>query len=617
MKTIIAIFISLLYLNISYSQIAYYDALKLSKLLDKSRHFKNSGAQKDSVFSILSKYLGNRVTSPSDFSNSSKNPFIYEYFNAAQTYGTGFSNNVGSDTAPTTGGLNVTNIADGIAQFLIKRGKEELDAAFFNQMKKFLDKHEECKILFPSTVDFLANIDPYKFAEFLQSLREAFHKDLSNLIIHLNQVIDLPKYKRINPGVRLAVRSANIVSELSQSGKSITPDSLISQIASLPWSDVNNNLGNAWKFLNIISQSLRDTGENRIWVQLSDMNQNLFDDSIALRIYIGLIYQKVSKDSISFVLNNIPIRVDSFLFKNKDNIYAISGLIENFSLLADDVDKTIDNFRSKQQKQTLTDDDYYTYISKAINILDYGFKVANTIDLGIIYDKYITIARSANDLYKNIYTKNYNNAVMNVYSILNQTFIKDSANKILPGILKYGNFMASVIKAGSPADVENAIEAAALPVGSYSIKQRSSWNLSLNGYIGYARDYNNGLYAQGIYAPVGISVSHGSRKNGVTISAFASVIDVGGIATYRLANGITDTLKQEVRLGSIFSPSAQLLIEKTKFPLALCIGWRQSPKMVYSKQNGFTTFPSKSVFNVALIIDIPIITFWNKPFEKK
>lgn len=57
------------------------------------------------------------------------------------------------------GSLNVTNIADALARFLIKRGKEELNVAFFNRMRDFLERNEECKTLFPSTTEFLKNID--------------------------------------------------------------------------------------------------------------------------------------------------------------------------------------------------------------------------------------------------------------------------------------------------------------------------------------------------------------------------------------------------------------------------------------------------------------------------
>ena len=250
------------------------------------------------------------------------------------------------------------------------------------------------------------------------------------------------------------------------------------------------------------------------------------------------------------------------------------------------------------------------------------------------------MARNANDLYKNIYTKNYNNAVMNAYTILDQAFnnrnelidqritdpglrnslkaIEIPKPEIIEKFLKYGNFMDSVVKAESGEDVQNALEAAALPAGSFSIKQKSAFNVSLNGYIGYAWDIKSGLYARGIYAPVGVSMSRGSQYKKPTLSAFFSLIDVGGIAAYRLENGETENLKQEVRLESIFSPSFQLFVEPIRgFPLAIGGGWRRTPKLFYTDDTSLTVVSSKNVINISLLIDIPIFNIVNRQYLTK
>src|SRR6202012_2278169 len=103
-----------------------------------------------------------------------KNPFLKNYYNTIEKYKESSKN---SSTASggalpnlaSLGGIDVTNIADGLAQFLIKRGKDELNVAFFNGMKKFLNAHKECETLFPATTLFLNNIESYKYAELIQS----------------------------------------------------------------------------------------------------------------------------------------------------------------------------------------------------------------------------------------------------------------------------------------------------------------------------------------------------------------------------------------------------------------------------------------------------------------
>jgi hypothetical protein len=38
----------------------------------------------------------------------------------------------------------------------------------------------------------------------------------------------------------------------------------------------------------------------------------------------------------------------------------------------------IDDFKTKRAEAKLTNVDYYTYINKSINIIDYGFKIIGT-----------------------------------------------------------------------------------------------------------------------------------------------------------------------------------------------------------------------------------------------
>jgi hypothetical protein len=335
--------------------------------------------------------------------------------------------------------------------------------------------------------------------------------------------------------------------------------------------------------------------------------------------------------------------VDTLLARQKDHIFRLSGLIENFSLLADDVQNTIGDFKTKKDEGTLTNEDYYTYINKAINIIDYGFKVINTFKISdglksdIIHDKYIAVARNANDLYKNIYTKNYNSAVLNVCSILDSLLPRDSAKKLITRVLKYGNFMASVVKAESPGDVQSAIEAAALPAGSSSIKKNSAFNISLNAYIGgyFGRSVNNpdeidGNNSKiGVTAPVGIAFSWGlgHYKSGSPIGAislFGTLIDVGAIAGYRL-NDDSTTLDQKVTLNDIFTPGGYLVYGiglpfkgLSYIPISVGYGWQYGSRL-YNQEGGKLEISDKSRWrsNWFVAVDIPLANFWTKNYRKK
>lgn len=543
--------------------------------------------------------------------------------------------------------FNVSNAADGLARFLIKRGKEELGVAFFSRMKIVLNKNPECATLFPTTTAFLNSIEAYRYAELMQSLRDAFDKDLDNLVINLNQVMNLPKYKLLMetiPEIRLAIRSSVIVSQLTQSGTNVYPTTIIHELAAMNESyGMDPNLGNAFKMADVISSNLQFEYNKRLWITINEVNK-MVQDEVSLRLFLGLIYEQVK--NISFTCNGTTISVQKYMKDNVNNPYALANIFENFIWLANDIDADVATFKKKED---VTAEEYNAYLAKAVNITEYGFKVAGMILPCISETPYIVMSQNAIGLYKNIRTKNYSSAIMNTYRILDMSLnkstalakekaarlkaegraISDSLQKLcntppslktkhaVETVLKYGNFMASVLKAQSPEEVSEAIEAAALPVGSYSIKQKSKLNLSANAYVGYCWDFNHsGLYMRGVYAPVGFTLSTAiSKKFGGAVGLFGSLIDVGGIVAYRLENGSTDNLKQEIRLESIFSPSVQLMIGIPKLPLAICAGWRMTPKLFYKDNTGFTAVLPQHVFNMGILVDIPLFNIINKPFE--
>jgi len=628
----------------SLSRSAYHDALYLKKICETDQKFTTETRNKK----VLAYYFPNKTGGQID-SIISQNPFLAPYHRSGGAQGTLGAAGGAPGVLQSLGGLNVTNLADGIARFLIKRGKEELNIAFFQRMKNFISDHPECKTLLPATSEFLDNINTYQYSEFLQSMRTAFQTDLNNLIVNLNLFIDLPKYQALLkefPEIQLALRSAAIVSELSDS--TVHPADLISQFADLPqWYGLDSNLGNAWRLLNIISQSVQDTGDSQAWISLRTFN-NMLKDTVQLKLYLGLVYERSA--GISFKIKvkskDSVVNVQQFMKSNQQHIMTLANLFENFLLLAKDVDQTIADVRQKKKNSIqLTNDDYNNYIGKAINLLEYGFKVANAIQPGVADNEYIVMARNANSLYRNIFTRNYNAAVMNAYMILNEILVKTAGrskdatankkvmenSKVVTNLLKYGNLMAAIIKADAPEDVENAIESAALPAGSSSIKKTTGWNLALNAYLGYYRGPENGdhvnqwNYNRGITAPIGITLSKGlgyakilgKPRNLGAISAYVTLLNVGAVVDYRLSDD-SSAIKQEIKLENIISPGGYLIYGlPTPLPISIGYGAQYGPTLykVSSDNSNVSDKPGwRSHWFIA--IDIPLLNFWTRNYAR-
>lgn len=196
--------------------------------------------------------------------------------------------------------------------------------------------------------------------------------------------------------------------------------------------------------------------------------------------------------------------------------------------------------------------------------------------------------------------------------------------------------MAGIVKAETPEEAESAIEAAALPAGSSSIKKNSDWNFSLNAYIGgYYSNYTNDVdkidgsnSKINVAAPVGFAFSKGLGhfRNGSTIgslSAYITLIDVGAIAGYRLSNDST-ALEQKITLDDIFAPGGYLVYGiglpfLEYIPLSIGYGWQYGSKLYFKRPSGTLATSDKSRWrsNWFIAIDIPLTNFWTKSSKNK
>lgn len=81
--------------------------------------------------------------------------------------------------------------------------------------------------------------------------------------------------------------------------------------------------------------------------------------------------------------------------------------------------------------------------------------------------------------------------VIKMYSEINNSKTSDD---FIKKFSKYGTFAANIANAKNSDDIENAIEAIALPSGSSQIKRQSAFNIDLNAYLGL---FGSGNYIGG------------------------------------------------------------------------------------------------------------------------
>jgi hypothetical protein len=166
--------------------------------------FSTSEADRKKVSAILKKYYyGGETDNKTYFENLIKRDSLFLKFIPAN-YTAGGSGATGvSAFLSGIGNMDVTALADGLAQFLVERGKDELNVAFFQRFENFLSNYPEIKTLFPNTSAFLENFKFWEYANLLNTLREAFDKDLKELMKHTAGLGEL------DPGMYCGISAAD------------------------------------------------------------------------------------------------------------------------------------------------------------------------------------------------------------------------------------------------------------------------------------------------------------------------------------------------------------------------------------------------------------------------
>lgn len=633
MKKIPAIIVLFLCMFTSYSQIAYYDAIQLSKLLDAKQHFKNSAQQKDSLFSILSNYLGNGIESPSDFMDSLNNPFLYLYFDKAQTYSIRFNKNVTSKIASSIGGLDVTNFSKGISLFLIDRAKQELNIAFFDKFKKFTEENPEIRILFPNTSNSLRNLLAYQYSQMLPVLREAFYKDLNILPDNLVEVMLMDKYynkMKEFPEFLVVLRSITLLQQINQMNPPQLIDSLHGIAKDFERFPELENLYNSLQLTTIFSNAIRsdsihyEDSLKNFWISSEEFYKNIMSDSNTLNIFLGLIYQKINTDSIT--INGKMMA--TLIQKNKKEIVwykiQLSKLITQIESITSAA-KSIKKLKDEGVKPS--NQDIYTYVNTTIDLFEFGYDFASHYNPELKtdkLDKYIDLTKNANNLYINTVSHNYtlamNNAVFVLNSISKDFEKKDTAFKksifnrnsnLISGITTYGTFIANMVDADTPEEVQAAIENAALPAGSSSFKKNYKHNLALNAYLGvnagnWPKDNSTSSTWNSNFrltAPIGVTWTPFSYGKCGALSVFVPVIDVGAIVNYQLNSDSTE-VDQKIYLANIFSPGGYLVYGMAwNLPISVGFGGQYGPGLV---KMGEDIWSPSWRWNFFLAVDIPI-----------
>lgn len=528
--------------------------------------------------------------------------------------------------------INVTNASKGVSQFLISRAKNELNVAFFQKFKKFLEKHQELQILFPNTVNAIDGLLEINYTEMLPTLQVAFNKDMEVMPENIIEVFLTTEYwNRTSefPEIYLVINMYNLLKQINV----LNPAEIIDLMPSVVEKKDGNvlkpeygNLYNSLKIIKVFSNALRqDSASNpkQYWISASEFNQKVLSNEKTLQVFMGLVLQQMKNENITIngksieeIIKNNDIETELLWYNTQ--LFKMINQIEKVNSVTDKTYGANDF--------TLKSSQIYDYTEIIIDLVDFGFDVANHYfpDGGLEHEEYIKIARELNNMFINTRNEKYSLAMKNLIELLTginqiakERKQKDLINpRLLSNISVYGTFVANVASAESPEEIKAALEAAALPTGSSSYKKYNSWNVALNGYVGVAF-VNNAIGVDTstvdswynkvrVTAPIGITLTPLSMGNSGSVSFFVSAFDVGALVDYYLTE--SDELEQQIYLSNILSPGFYVTYGFAwNLPLALGAGFQYGPGLV---KVGTPQNNSGWKFNVTLTVDIPVFNLW-------
>jgi len=618
---------------ISRGQVLFQDAVELRKLnpvfnidsgyLEFSVEFHREAAE------ILKNYT-DKSTYGDIEAAFTKNPFFRLPHIGAQS-----TDKIGgvSSFVSNIGGLDVTNFADGLARFMVKRAKEELSIVFFDQFNEELEKQKDLQKIFPSTYSILktASSEIYNYQKFLPALREAFEFDLDEFLTNtydwsvsgseeLTLLNELKKKVKLHNAIKLIFYTGRELDHGKHPGDILSE---VSNQSEIDFDTLDVNLRSYFRVADLFSQSLRSNTDDRYWISKHEVEQ--FKDITFLRIYLGLLYQKCP-DDLTFNIDGGSKKFSQILADFAKDLNEVQSFSKQFAGIAAQLDDGINKIASKGSEIKGSD-----YVSISKNLLSMVQLVMTTPCIRTIKPNHAVLeqlefyADHASFLIANIQLRAYSAAVFEAYAILDKA-LENYADrtKVLQPLLKYGSFIASVATAETSEEVSEAIEAVALPAGSARIKREVAWNVSLNGYLGFfygkeniplSDGTDNTAKALGVFAPVGIAASHSFRlgKSNFSATLFGSLIDIGALAAYRLNDENLEVVP-DIKLEHIVSPGGYFILGLPKLPISIGYGYQIGPRLREVKADSNVLVENQyDRWSAFIVVDIPLLNFYSKP----
>lgn len=583
-------------------QPTYRDALRLVALHEAYKLSNDSARAiiRGDMIKIAERYM--RIEHPSQ---ADQNTLLsgLNIFPEASSPGPQKWNSVGPDLSgqnPERGPVSAQSLGwqasaiNGLSSFMAGRFRQEvIHYGLENVFEKILNEDRALyRILFPITlseIDKLKKGNAYYSAD-LVFLRRVIQEDLRHLPVRMadSTQILFPKVSA-NSFDNDMLQIGSAIYQTAAKGVSL-PE-LINQLSYKKYKEHDVQI--QMNLINLYSEALRDTaGSDRLWADLTTLQGALTREVNVRNVFFGLLYEQ--------------IRLLGYQISQMEEIR------ETLSLFAH-LNATDQYIKARSNRLTLQE----------------GSLVIQQIGIAIT-DYFLTVNKEKLPHIIQAQSLQFISKLLGVIAPFQEN---DYQRGILSLIKEFGDYLPVDIGSGGrrslifavqladtkdEEDLEALLQAYALPIGGSSIKRSSSFNISLNGYVGLTggREWAYGSLGPqtkwnvGLSAPIGISATFWSNW-----TLFASIIDLGSIVNVRINNDTTAFA--DLRFEHFLTPGVGLYFNMNKSPVTLAAHYSYIPNLrtiAYQQAGAKVTESGVSVsrLNFSVLIDIPFFTFHNK-----
>jgi hypothetical protein len=532
-------------------------------------------------------------------------------------------------------------IADGLGTFIAERFKEELTQRYLQAFRDTIilnDEKYNFSTLMPRTFVALVQYENvFDYRAFMTTLKEAFKDDLDNLAP--NALLFAGKLKEAG---RIPMRDDHfyLIHYLADFSVNKIPEgqpltTLVSAIDEYAYKEkLDPKVFSYFSIAGILSSNLTNNIGN---LEPENINRLLFNRR-RLTAFSGLLLEKEKKQ-----LKKLSIggqHAYNLLNSNIEVIEHSARTVRDLRIaytLFDESEKDARDVVRLSMKA-----------SPAIRNLLTQFDIMPPADVAKVF---LTVSHAVN-IYDLSVEQKYSLIITEALSLFNDLGL--SGTPFLSTFKKYGLFISNVAQAETAQEVKEALDIAALPVGSYKIKRNSFFDISFNAYPGLAvgTEFRSGVPAGfdvarvnptiAFTAPVGLGFSWGQvrekpfhktdstinqyvvqeMRNGRWFSRymtgrshtlFFSVLDIGAVTSFRLIDDDTETLP-EFNWNNILAPGVYYLNGWKNSPLSMGIGMQYGPQLRKIEAGGTAGVLEKSFFSlrVLLVVDVPIFSFYTR-----